>query len=151
MKKNTILYILIVFLAIANVFFLVNYLGHSKGKKGGNPGDFIAKELKFDEEQMSKFNLLNDRHESEMRTISKEIKQLKRALFSKISEEQLPKIKVDSITKLIGISESKRDAKTYNHFRAIQSLCTEDQIQRFNDIVKRALHKTGGRKPNRRK
>ena len=61
MKKNTILYILLAFLIIANGFFLVNYLGRSRkpdGQKG--PGDFIVKELNFDASQMERFHLLNE-------------------------------------------------------------------------------------------
>lgn len=144
MKKNTIVYLLIVFLAIANIFLMVNYLGHPKGKKGGNPGDFVAKELKFDDSQMQQFKTLNDNHEVEMRAIAGHAKKLKGSLFTKISEENVSSNTIDSIITLIGAYESKRDLKTYKHFREIQEICTDEQKERFNSIVKQALKKVGG-------
>ena len=149
MKKNTILYILIVFLALANAFFLTKHLSHPRGKKMKNPGDFVAEQLKFDDGQMEKFKVLNDKHIKDMETISKDIKTLKGSLFTKISEEGISKKTVDSLTSMIGHYEAQRDAKTYYHFRAVQELCTDEQKERFNEIVKKALRKTGRQKRHR--
>ena len=146
MKKNIILYVLIVFLVIANIFFLVNHLGHSKGKKGGSPGDFVATELKFDAIQMEKFNVINDRHEVEIKAIANDIKKLKGSLFAKISEENTSKETIDSITGLIGKYVKERDTKTYYHFREIQEICNKEQKERFNTIVKQALHRKDRRR-----
>jgi len=146
MKKNRILYALIIVLAIANIFFLVNHFGHSKRKKTKSPGDFVAKELKFDASQMEKFKILNDLHEVEMKSVSQKIKKLKGGLFTKISEDNVPQKTIDSITGLIGDYETQRDVQTYHHFRAIQELCTQEQKEQFNTIVKKALKKAAKRK-----
>ena len=63
MKKNLILYILLVFLVVVNGFFLYNYLTPTvsetndlgKRKGNGSPAAFIVKALEFDEEQMKQF------------------------------------------------------------------------------------------------
>ncbi|WP_298894446.1 hypothetical protein [uncultured Psychroserpens sp.] len=141
MKTNKILYVLIIFLAVTNIFFLINHLGHSKGKKRGSSGGFIAKELKFDSSQMQQFKALNDQHEVEMKVISDTIKELKGHLFTEISEENISTVTVDSLTQLIGTQEAKRDAKTYYHFRAIQELCTNEQKEQFKKIVFKAIKK----------
>ena len=61
MKKNGALYVLLAFLIIANGFFLFLFLS-KPSKNGGNPENFIAKELKFDEQQLEKFRELNEIH-----------------------------------------------------------------------------------------
>lgn len=147
MKKNTILYLLIIVLAVANVFFLAHHLGRPMERKGGTPGDFVARELQFNDEQMQRFKVLNDQHETEMRSITDDIRRLKGSLFTKISEAHVDGATVDSIASAIGGHEAMRDAKTYHHFRAIQKLCNDKQKERFNDIVKKALKKPGRERP----
>ncbi|WP_299334478.1 hypothetical protein [uncultured Psychroserpens sp.] len=146
MKTNKILYILIIFLAVANVFFLVNHLGRYKGKKRVSQSDFIAKELKFDDAQMQKFTVLTDQHEMEMNVISDSLKKFKGKLLNKISEEHVSKNTVDSLLQIIGDYEIQRDEKTFYHFKAIQEICTDQQKKRFNEIVKKALRKKRRRK-----
>lgn len=146
MKTNKILYILIIFLAVANIFFLINHLGRSKGKKRVSQGDFIAKELKFDDVQMKQFTVLNDQYQMEMEAISDSMKVLKGKLFAKISEDNVSESSVDSLIEFIGDYDMKRDAKTFYHFRAVQDICTEQQKEHFNEIVKKALRKKRRRK-----
>lgn len=146
MKTNKILYVLIIFLAAANIFFLINQFGRSKGKKRGNPADFIVKELRFDESQMKQFNVLNDQHKSEVKVISDSLKKLKGKLFIKISEENVSKGTIDSLLNRIGDYEIQKDAMTFYHFRAIQDICTDQQKEDFNEIVKSAVRKKRQRK-----
>ncbi|MBT3587140.1 MAG: hypothetical protein HN507_00670, partial [Flavobacteriaceae bacterium] len=56
MTKNTILYVLLTFLIIANGFFLYDYLGKpDRNGPRNNPEQFIVKELNFNTNQMQEF------------------------------------------------------------------------------------------------
>ena len=88
MKKNLILYILLVFLIVVNGFFLFNYMGNSnknkqKGPKG--PGNFIVKELGFNEDQLKQFREKSRGHHQAMMDLSDNIKNLKDELFDRLS------------------------------------------------------------------
>ncbi len=147
MKKNLLLYILLIFLIVVNGFFLFNYLGKSsdksrKGPKG--PGNFIAKQLEFDEAQMQRFQELNQEHRQVMRGLLNETKDLKEELFKKISETNISDKEIDSITRLIGIKEQQKEKETFKNLKNIQEICNDKQKERFNKIVRDAMHR--GRK-----
>lgn len=152
MKKNLLLYVLLVFLIVVNGFFLFNYLGTSDKTENRNrpkgPANFIVKELNFNDEQMLQFERVNRKHHHEMRRISDDIKQLKDALFNKISEVSINENAIDSITTLIGEKVKEKDIEAFYHFKSIQELCNDEQKEKFKRIINDALHKQG-RKDNR--
>ena len=146
MKKNTLLYILIAFLVVMNGFFMVKIFG-DKPPKRSNPGNFIAKELQFDAAQLEKFSVMNDDHHEEMMQLSREIKELKDELFEYISETTIDTAKVNNITKRIGALEQQKDSATFYHFKEVQKICTPEQREQFNMLVKKALKPRGRRGP----
>tara|TARA_R110000868_G_scaffold50170_2_gene160594 strand:+ start:140 stop:649 length:510 start_codon:yes stop_codon:yes gene_type:complete len=147
MKKNLTLYILLAFLIVANGFFLIHYLGNperrAQSDRGENPDNFIVQELKFNDSQKEQFIVLSDAHRKEMQSISEELRNLKDGLFSKISDESVNERYVDSITSLIGEKEKAIDIATFNHFKSIRKLCNEKQKEKFNRIIKDAIHRGG--------
>jgi Spy/CpxP family protein refolding chaperone len=140
MKKNTLLYILVLFLVVINGFFLFKIFGDSR-PPDRNPGQFIAKELNFDEAQMQDFRDINMEHNEAIREISREVRQLKDALFNQLSEAVVNEEKVNDLTRRIGEKARQKDLKTFYHFKAVQEICTEEQRKRFISIIKDALHR----------
>lgn len=144
MKKNTILYILLAFLIVVNGFFLVNYLGRPTkpdGQKG--PGDFIVKELKFDESQMEEFQKINNKHRAKMSAIFENERQLKDELFSKISESSIDGTVIDSIVTLIGNNGKLRDKTTFYFFKEIESISNKEQKEKLGKLIREALRGEG--------
>ncbi|WP_298420069.1 Spy/CpxP family protein refolding chaperone [uncultured Kordia sp.] len=146
MKKNTLLYILVAFLVVMNGFFMFRIFG-DKPPKGPNPGNFIVKELHFDEAQLKDFRKINDAHHEEMRKISREVKELKDQLFAQISEASVNEAKVNDLARRIGEKERQKDLKLFYHFKEVQKICTDEQRERLSTILRDALHKHGRRKP----
>ncbi len=149
MKKNILLYVLLLFLIVVNGFFLFNYLGGSNDTKnkdrpqGKGPASFIVKELDFSDDQMFQFEDLSREHHHEMRRIGRDIKVLKDALFNKLSDVSLNENSIDSITTLIGERVKERDIEAFYHFKDIQKLCNAQQKEKFKSIINDALHKAG--------
>jgi protein CpxP len=146
MKKNILLYILLIVLVVMNGFFMFKIFGDSH-PPGHNPGIFIAKQLNFDETQMQDFTKLNDTHHDAMRGISREVKELKDQLFNELSEVEVNKSKINDLTRRIGENERQKDLKTFYHFKEVQKICTDEQRSRFNSIIQDALHRRGKKKP----
>ncbi|GAA3598317.1 hypothetical protein Q4Q39_19750 [Flavivirga amylovorans] len=152
MKKNVLLYVLLVFLIVVNVFFLFNYLGNSDDTENRDrpkgPISFIVKELDFNDEQMLQLEKLNRKHHHRMMRIDDDIKQLKDALFNKLSDVSLNENSIDSITDLIAERVKEKDIEAFYHFKDIQDLCNDQQKEKFKSIINDALHK-GGRNEQR--
>ncbi|MBV7268619.1 hypothetical protein [Winogradskyella luteola] len=142
MKKQTVLYILLIFLIISNGFFLVHYLCKNF-RKGHKPGYFIVKELNFDEKQMSDYDSVSDLHFDKMKSVSKEIMNLKGAMFSKISDDGVPQAYLDSITDLIAVKEKERDMEVFRHLQKVRGICNAEQKERFSKIVGDAMKRRG--------
>ena len=140
MKKNIILYVLLAFLIIVNGIFLFLFL-NKPGIKGQKPEDFIAKQLKFDERQLEQFGKLNDSHKEDRRKYADDTKQLKDMLFSKISDENVTSVTIDSITNLIGRKEQAKEMMVFNHFRELRAICNEKQKGRLDKIIEDGLDK----------
>lgn len=147
MKKNIPLYILLVFLIVVNGFFIYQYLGRPESRDRNEPKDpmaFIAKQLKFDAQQMQQMESLNHSHLKKMMRFNNEEKKLKDLLFSNLSDVVINKKKIDSITTLIGNKGKEKDTEAFYHFKSIQELCDEKQKETFQKIIKDALHKGRG-------
>lgn len=144
MKKNIILYVLLIFLVIVNGFFLYNSIGQpdARGENGRqDPMSFIVKQLNFDDVQLEKMDLINEKHHSKMKRISDDLRDLKDSLFTKLSDKELNDETVDSITSLIGEKQKEREKEVFYHFKSIQDICSEKQIKKFETIIKDALRK----------
>ncbi len=147
MKKNTVLYILLIFLIAVNAFFIVQQFKQPSKKMRKSPKEFISKRLQFDEEQINQFNELEKQHRERMRAISHETKELKDALFDKINDVGIADREIDSITSLIGALEKQKDIEVFNHFRNISSFCTDEQKIQLVEILKKARRRGKGRPP----
>ncbi|MEL0652189.1 hypothetical protein V6246_12220 [Algibacter sp. TI.3.09] len=144
MKKNIVLYILLIFLVAVNAFFLFNYLGKPIGKQKmerEDPMSFIIDELNFNEEQLEAVQILNREHRQNMMRNNSGIKKMKDALFSKLSETDLDSNVVDSLAREIALKEMEFDKMAFYHFRDIQELCNAEQKEKFKSIIKQALQK----------
>jgi len=147
MRKNLPLYILLIFLVIVNSIFLYNYLGSGEKdatSKPERPGDFLVKELGFDETQQEQFTALGKKHHHRMEGLSEDIRGLKDDMFKGLSDEALMEVNIDSIAILIGEKEAAKDLEIFRHFKQVQNLCNDEQKGKFSKIIEDALRRAGG-------
>ncbi|BAO76798.1 hypothetical protein [Winogradskyella sp. PG-2] len=150
MKRNTILYILLVFLLVVNGFFLFNYIGKENGNRLKEPRrnkDFIKKELGFNASQLEQFKDKSKGHENTMMRLSDDIRMLKDQLFDKIADASVEEITIDSLSSLICEKETEKEKEIFYHFKMIQDIFDNTQKEKFKSILKDALRR--GDKGNR--
>lgn len=144
MKKNLLLYILLIFLILVNGFFLYNYLGKGIGNENKrhrtkDPLVFFSEQLNFNDSQKEKVKLLNDKHRNTMMQISRDVKGLKDVLFSYVFNDSIAHKKIDSLTALIGFKEAELEKEAFYHFRTIENICTSKQNKKLKKILKDAI------------
>ena len=151
MKKNTLLYVLLVVLIAANGYFLYHQFG-GKGKRGHDsermrqgPVHFIADRLEFSDAQKQQLEEMNVTHKEKIKSISSEIRQLKDELFNNVSQEIVEQKRIDSILDEISIRERAKDTEVYFHLRGIRGICDDAQKEKFERIMKDVVHKRGER------
>lgn len=143
MKKNLPLYILILVLAIMNGFFLFNYLGHNDEKpdRRKERNNFMAKKIGFKGKQLDSFKNFEELHRERMRLISGDVRKLKDVFFDKLSDDEVSDSYIDSLTNLIAIKEIDMDKEVFSYFKNVRNLCDDAQKEKFDKIVKDALHR----------
>lgn len=145
MKKQSVLYILLIFLILSNAFFLFQFIGKKDSNKG-KPEDFIVKQLKFNDNQLEAYNTLRLSHIETIKSINDQTRLLKDEMFSKISESNVSQTYIDSITGLIGAQEMQKDKELFMHFLKVRDICNERQKEKLKKILKDALRRGGERK-----
>ncbi len=145
MKKNVLLYILLVFLVAMNGFFLFKHFASTdaQGAPRKGPRLFVANELKFDAAQTTAFESLDADHQMKMEAIQDDLKVAKDELFDKLSDTNVAKQTIDSLAAIIAKHEAAKDKQTFYFFQSIRELCSEDQKERFEAIIKDAIRRPG--------
>lgn len=153
MKKNTILYVLIIILVIANGFFLYNYLGHDSKKRDRQKDrtSFIIKKLGFEGEQVDRYKNFKELHREKMRLMSDDIRLLKDDLFSKLADAEISESYIDSITSLIAEKEKAKDKEVFAYFKKVRDMCRDDQKDKFDKLLKDALNREDKNRKGRSK
>ncbi len=149
MKRNVLLFVLLIFLMVMNGVLL--YLVMQKpDRKIQPPKSFISERLDFNKEQLTEFSKYEREHRQKMRYIEERSRELKEILFSNIGSEESKEMKIDSIGALIGTLEKEREIEVFDHFRQIESICDEDQKQQLKRILNGAFgpRRPDGRPPN---
>jgi len=142
MKKNIIVYILLIFLIVVNGFFLFNYMGKNRMQSSKAPQenrDFLVKELGFTSAQLAAFNPKNEAHHALMKRLSDDIRNLKDELYNKLSDAHVEASTIDSLAVLISEKESEKEKEIFYHFKMIQELSNDKQKEKFKRIIMDAL------------
>ena len=152
MKKNIVLYVLLVFLIIVNVFFLFNYMGNGNDERPNERqgrGHFITKELGFTDVQLVQFRDLSEEHHEHMMQLSDDIKELKDELFEGLTDTSINEVAIDSITTLLGEKLKAKELEVFYHFKKLQAICNTQQKEKFQSILTDALRQgdRGNRPP----
>lgn len=144
--KSKFLPVLLVVLMLLNgalIFMLIN-----KSPQKNNPApskNFLSEQLQFSKNQKIEFNVLDENHRRNMMDFEHEIIKEKDVLFNFLNNET---IDIDSISSIVGDLEAKKELEIFSFFKSVRKICTKDQQEKFDDIIKRALRKGNQGPPN---
>lgn len=147
MKKNTILYLLLLVLIIMNVFFLINYLGRPNHKGPRESSAFIVSELNFNDSQLQQFKKSEAKHMEVMRRFGDQLKSDKDQLFNAMQQPNIDTKVIDGLFESIAKKETTKEKEMFYRLRRIYQICNEEQKKRFTEIIKNARQFDGQRPP----
>ena len=141
--KTKLFYFLLAILIITNIalLFMLIKKPHQQKKDGGN---FLVKELQFDENQRERFRFFDGQHRETIMSFDEEIRTSKDILFNSFADSSFSS---DSISKRIGTLEGEKEQEIFTFFKHVRNICTEEQVLKFDKLIKKALHKKGGKPP----
>lgn len=139
--NNKIAAWLIGLLILANIATLTFFwIGHLKNQRNHSPKEFLAKSLHFSETQKNAYFELTKDHNESANKIREQIKINKEELFQLLKSEKIDdSIKKNAALK-ISISIQALDILTFDHFKKVRALCTEEQKPEFNQLIQKMVN-----------
>lgn len=139
--NNKIVGWLIVLLILANIATLTFFwIGHLKNQRNHSPKEFLAKSLHFSETQKNAYFELAKDHNESANKIREQIKINKEELFQLLKSEKIDdSIKKNAALK-ISISIQALDMLTFEHFKKVRALCTEEQKPKFDELIQKMVN-----------
>lgn len=100
-------------------------------------GQFMVNELKFDKDQEARYWQMRDTLVSQQRVVMDSMRTAKRNFFNLL--KQPPATVSDSLLTAKGqevnVLQRKLDLLTFHHFQRVKTLCTPEQLQKFDTVI----------------
>lgn len=141
--KSKLLPIILIVLVLLNVV-LIFMLIKKPHQKRNNESRFLTEQLEFTNNQNEKFILIDNAHREAMKSLDSNIIKQKELLFNSFSDNS---INVDSLSKIIGELEGRKEAEVFRFFKSVRDLCTKSQQEKFNKIINKAIRGGGKGEP----
>ncbi|WP_157603609.1 Spy/CpxP family protein refolding chaperone [Polaribacter atrinae] len=147
--KSKLLPILLILLLLLNGVLIFMLVKKPHENQRNNPTrNFLMEQLSFSKTQKASFRTLDAAHREVMRSLENEIKNQKDFLFEGFNKEDF---KIDSLTAKIGALQAKKDIEVFSFFKQVRKLCTAEQVQKFDKIIKEAIRGGERMPPNDRR
>ena len=139
--NNTMTPWIIGFLILANIATLSFFwIGHFKNQRANSPKEFLAKRLNFSESQKNTYFNLAKEHNESAKTIRDQIKIDKESLFQLLKSDTISDSVRNSSALKVSISIQSLDILTFEHFKKVRAICTEEQKPKFDELIQNMVN-----------
>jgi hypothetical protein len=157
---NKNLLIIIAVLLLTNIGVLGYFLWYKKpvkqqqesrwDSKGNSNGiyELLQKDVGFSADQLAQYKLMKDKQRETLRPMFDEMRRVKDSLFRLLKESDVPDSISEKAADQIGRQQKMLDLQTYTYFRKVRSLCTADQLPKYDSLIQNMFSKMG--KPQRK-
>lgn len=149
-SKNKPLIFIIAILLVTNIALLVFFLNYSKPSKAGEKGTrggmvsaALKKDVGFSDEQISEYKKMKEEQFKTMRPIMDDIRKSKDSLFRLLGSATAEDSTVDQLAGDIAMKQKEMDLLAFAHFKRIRTLCTPDQLPKYDSMVVKMIRKMG--------
>lgn len=151
---NTILIIVLILVNLVSLYFMLFSKGmafnkpHSRHERqvSDRAMNFLRKELNLNDKQVAEFKIMKHEHHQGTKKTNERIKDLHDVLFENIGNDEF---KVEAIADSIAVYHKRVEIETYEHFKALRKLCTTEQQQKFDVVIKELMRSMGPPSSNR--
>jgi Spy/CpxP family protein refolding chaperone len=132
---------LIALLVVANITTLAFFwIGHFKNQKENSPKEFLSKNLNFSKSQKNAYFILAKEHNESAKIIRDQIKNDKESLFQLLKSDTFnDSVRNDKALK-VSMSIQALDILTFEHFRKVRAICTEEQKPQFDELIQKMVN-----------
>ena len=152
-NKSKVLITIIGILLIANIalvcFFLLKKDDRKHDKRMDRKtviGNFLKKEIGFNDAQMQQYDSLSTWHSKYMRTMFETSRTSKDKQFKELTAANFSDSVMNTIADQSAASQKTMELQMFNHLKQVRALCTAEQLPAFDSLFVKVLKKRGADK-----
>ncbi|HLP50773.1 MAG TPA: Spy/CpxP family protein refolding chaperone [Chitinophagales bacterium] len=151
-NKTKFLYFIIAALLLMNAGTLTVMFVGKRFKPNGprQVSEWLAKELKFNEQQHEQYKLLQDEHRRNMAPIHQYDRALHDRYFKLLQGGSTDSVLVKQLADSIAFNRAQTELATFYNFKKVRSICNAEQQQKFDEIIGDALRMMAPHHPDKR-
>lgn len=150
--KNRSLVSIIIILLISNIAILIFFLflsgdrkSHTRDNRNGI-ATFLQKDLGFNKQQMDEYQKLREEHVKTAAPLFDDIRSAKDSFYNLLYTDTVADSIVNKAAAVIGEKQMTLDMQMFQHLKKVRSLCTADELPKFDSLFKKVVERmTGGR------
>ena len=108
----------------------------------GGPKEFLKHELNFTDKQNQDYEKLIEQHQSDIRAIREKMMKDRDNFWNGLSATKGDSVNISA--SIIGEDQKQLELVTFNHFKKVRDLCTDDQKKKFDKVINDALRMMAG-------
>ena len=147
--NNRLLVIALVIMVVLNIVVVsvvISHKGHHPRHGRTHGGDPFVERLQLSDDQASQFKALKHAHRESSKKRHEQISDLREDMFAEMGKDSA---KATELAKDIGNLIAKQEHSFYVHFSELRELCTPEQQERFDDLMKDISRSMGAPPPRR--
>jgi len=152
LTRNKTLLVIIAILLLTNVAMLVFFMKCNRPPGENKRIGFterLRKEVGFTPQQMSVFEPKKKAFWDNMRVRFDEIKRTKEDFYYQMYDPAVPDSIINNKAEIIGDQQKELDLYVIRHFKDVRTLCTPDQLPKFDSLLPHIIKRMTDR-PERR-
>lgn len=146
-SRNKVLLFLIGILLLTNIILVIFFVGKKEEPRPrGNRDrsawvrDFLKDSVGFNEQQLTKYDQLKQQNRENMRPLFEDLGNAKLKFYEYVDKPGSDSA-AQAAAALIGEKQKALDMAFFNHFRQVRSLCTPEQLPKYDSQVQRIIQK----------
>jgi periplasmic protein CpxP/Spy len=150
--KTKSLVTIIIFLLITNIAMLVFFilLGKPVDRRPRNHetnGMYtsLQNEVGFSKDQLDKYQLLRKEQMEKVKPLFNEVRNSKKDFYGLIYSSNMPDSLVKADADAIAQKQRTLDMQMFSYFKNIRNICTPEQTQKFDSVIKKVVARMVGR------
>jgi len=150
--KTKSLITIIIFLLMTNIAMLVFFilLGKPAERKPRNHetnGMYtsLQNEVGFSKEQLDKYQVLRKEQMEKVKPLFNDVRNAKKDFYGLIYSSNMPDSLIKADADSIAQKQRTLDMQMFSYFKNIRNICTPEQTQKFDSVIKKVVVRMVGR------
>ncbi|MGN6534032.1 MAG: Spy/CpxP family protein refolding chaperone [Ginsengibacter sp.] len=144
--KTKSLVTIIIFLLITNIAMLVFFILLSKpvdrrqrNRETNGMYTSLQNEVGFSKDQLDKYQLLRKEQMDKVKPLFNEVRNAKKDFYGLIYSSNVPDSLINADADSIAKKQKTLDLQMYDYFKNIRNICTLQQTQKFDSVIKKVV------------